>query len=289
MMVQLTSRTSVLSIGVLLPEVLGTYGDSGNAVVLSKRAEMYGVSAEIVHIGITDTIPSSLDIYTLGGGEDVAQTIASRRLKSEKGFYRAVHAGRPVLAICAAFQVLGEWYTNSRGEKTAGVGLLNAVTLPQGGRAIGELVSVTRGLELGEKITTPLTGFENHGGATVLGSQAQPLGLVKAGIGNGRPGVAPHLDSGISKAARSQTASPVPTDIPSGYRAYQDGKIMEGAIQGSIIATYMHGPCLARNPLLADLLLSRAFGIDITELPPIPEIPGVKRLRRERLAAAGVI
>jgi CobQ-like glutamine amidotransferase family enzyme len=51
-------------------------------------------------------------------------------------------------------------------------------------------------------------------------------------------------------------------------------------VQGSVVATYMHGPCLARNPELADLLLSKVVG----ELPPL-ELPEVELLRRERLAA----
>ena len=54
-------------------------------------------------------------------------------------------------------------------------------------------------------------------------------------------------------------------------------------MQGSIIATYMHGPALARNPELADLLLCRALGVD--SLPPV-EVPAVAQLRRERIAAA---
>ena len=53
----------------------------------------------------------------------------------------------------------------------------------------------------------------------------------------------------------------------------------DGAVQGSIIATYMHGPALARNPELADLLLQRATG---SELAPL-EVPGVAQLRAERL------
>ena len=56
---------------------------------------------------------------------------------------------------------------------------------------------------------------------------------------------------------------------------------IDGAVQGSIIATYLHGPVLARNPQLADLLLERALG---HKLEPL-EVPGVAELRRERLAA----
>jgi len=42
----------------------------------------------------------------------------------------------------------------------------------------------------------------------------------------------------------------------------------------------MHGPALARNPELADLLLERATGAALEPL----EVPGVAELRAERLA-----
>ena len=65
-----------------------------------------------------------------------------------------------------------------------------------------------------------------------------------------------------------------------------DGQIQrssEGAVQGSVIATYMHGPALARNPQLADLLLAKAMGKTLAELEPL-DIPAVTQLRAERLA-----
>jgi CobQ-like glutamine amidotransferase family enzyme len=93
-------------------------------------------------------------------------------------------------------------------------------------------------------LTEKLTGFENHRGGTVLGPAAQPLARVISGAGN------------------------------------RDGDGIDGAVQGSVVATYLHGPCLARNPELADYLLSRVVG----ELPPF-ELDEVAQLRRERLAA----
>ena len=145
-----------------------------------------------------------------------------------------------MLAICAAIQVLGHWYETSAGERVDGVGLLDLVTAPQPVRTIGELVS----RPLVDGLTEPLTGFENHRGGTVLGSSARPLGAVSRGAGN------------------------------------RAGDGFDGAVQGSVVATYMHGPCLARNPQLADLLLSRVVG----ELPPL-DLDEVALLRRERLSA----
>ncbi|KAA1249335.1 glutamine amidotransferase [Mycobacterium simiae] len=230
----------MVRIGLVLPDVMGTYGDGGNAVVLRQRLLMRGIAAEIVEITLADPVPESLDLYTLGGAEDYAQRLATRHLLQYPGLQRAAARGAPVLAICAAIQVLGHWYETSSGERVGGVGLLDVTTSPQNARTIGELVTkpVLAGL------TQPLTGFENHRGGTVLGSEASPVGSVVRGTGN------------------------------------RAGDGIDGAIQGSVIATYLHGPCLARNPELADLLLSKVMG----SLQPL-ELPEVDLLRRERLTA----
>ena len=231
---------STVRIGLVLPDVMGTYGDGGNAVVLRQRLLLRGIAAEIVEITLADPVPDSLDIYTLGGAEDYAQRLATRHLIEHPGLQRAAARGAPVLAICAAVQVLGQWYETSSGERVEGVGLLDATTSPQETRTIGELV--TKPLLAG--VTERLTGFENHRGGTVLGPAAAPLGAVTKGAGN------------------------------------RAGDGVDGAVQGSVVATYMHGPCLARNPQLADLLLSKVVG----EMPPLA-LPEVELLRRERLAA----
>lgn len=234
---------SKLRIGLLAPEVLGTYGDSGNAVILAQRARWRGIGAEIVTLNLFDPIPTEVDVFTMGGGEDTAQALAAEYLRRDDGLAKAVAAAKPVLAICASLQVLGRTYTDAQGREVAGAGLLDVWTRPRGERAIGELV--TSGLIDG--VDEPLTGFENHGGATYLGSDAAPLGAVSAGVGNGDGGV-------------------------------------DGVVQGSIVATYMHGPVLARNPRLADLLLERATGQSLEPL----KLESVERLRLERIAASQV-
>ena len=231
---------STVRIGLVLPDVMGTYGDGGNALVLRQRLRLRGIAAEVVEITLADPVPESLDLYTLGGAEDYAQRLATRHLLRYPGLQRAEDRGAPVLAICAAVQVLGHWYETSSGERVDGVGMLDATTSPQHARTIGELVSKP----LPTALTQPLTGFENHRGGTVLGPAASPLGAVVKGAGN------------------------------------RAGDGFDGAVQGSVVATYMHGPCLARNPELADLLLSKVAG----ELSPL-ELPEVDRLRRERLGA----
>ena len=238
---------STLRIGVLFPDVLGTYGDTGNALILAERARRRGIDAELVTVSLNEDIPAELDLYTLGGGEDTAQSLAAQKFRDDSGLLHALDAGKPLLAICASLQVLGHWYRDARDERVEGLGVLDVTTDPQGHRAIGELVCEP----LLEGLTQPMTGFENHGGGTVLGPNARPLGRVIAGVGNGTP--------------EGMTPGPIAYD---------------GVVQGSVIATYMHGPVLARNPELADLLLTRATGLELAPL----DVPGVEALRAERLA-----
>jgi CobQ-like glutamine amidotransferase family enzyme len=218
-------------IGLVFPELLGTYGDGGNAVVLAQRLRWRGLEAEVVRIAATEPLPRDCDIYVLGGGEDAPQTYATERLDE---------AGAVVLAVCAGLQLVGRTFTGSDGESVEGLGLLDCTTRPRGSRMIGELVVEPTAVDL-----PLLTGFENHGGITSVGPDAVPLGRVKAGFGNGSDGV-------------------------------------EGAVMGRVLGTYLHGPALARNPALADLLLSWVVG---GTLEPLDE-PIIDRLRAERLRAA---
>jgi CobQ-like glutamine amidotransferase family enzyme len=231
---------STVRIGLVLPDVMGTYGDGGNSLVLRQRLRLRGIDAEIVEITLDDPVPSELDLYALGGAEDYAQRLATRHLIRYPGLQQAVSRGAPVLAICAAIQVLGHWYETSAGERVDGVGVLDVTTSPQSERTIGEVAATP----LVDGLSEPLTGFENHRGGTVLGPAAHPLAAVTKGAGN-RAG--------------------------DGY---------DGAVQGSIIATYLHGCCLARNPELADHLLAKVVG----PLAPL-DLSEVTQLRRERLAA----
>lgn len=247
-----------LSIGLILPDVLGTYGDDGNALVLRQRARMRGLDAEILPVTLGEAVPEGLDVYTMGGGEDTAQILAAEHLIADGGLTRAAHAGRPILAVCAGLQVLGESFRAS-GRVVDGVGLLDATTAGMHQRAIGEVASTPTGAGITAVLTEPLTGFENHLGATVLGPEAAPLGTITRGVGNADSAAAEDLADG----PRQRSA--------------------EGAVQGSVLATYMHGPVLARNPQLADLLLAQAMGITFEELEPL-ELPVIDRLRMERLA-----
>ncbi|MBC7639572.1 MAG: glutamine amidotransferase [Rhodoferax sp.] len=218
---------NVLRIAVVYPELLGTYGDGGNALVLERRLAWRGMDVEMVEVLLGTPVPEQCDLYVIGGGEDSAQLQALAELRRGTGLQSAIGRGAPVLAVCAGLQILGASLTDREGVVHAGLDLVDATTTRLDRRAVGEVVAVPRA-ELG---LPTLLGFENHAGATRLGPAALPLAAVDQGVGNG------------------------------------DGEPRgEGLVQGSVIATYLHGPVLARNPALADLLLSRACGRTLSDL-----------------------
>ncbi|MBQ6380544.1 MAG: glutamine amidotransferase [Clostridia bacterium] len=73
-----------------------------------------------------------------------------------------------------------------------------------------------------EDISQSIVGFENHGGRTFIGSHT-PLGKVVKGFGN----------TGQSGA--------------------------EGVCYKNVVATYLHGPLLPKNPQLCDMILEKAL------------------------------
>ncbi len=219
-----------LRIGVVYPELLGTYGDGGNGEVLAWRASRRGIPAELVAVAVDEPVPADLDAYVLGGSEDAAQATAARLLRSGAGdgLRAAVAEARPVLAVCGALQLLGRSYVDGSGRTVDGLGLLGLHTVAGRPRLVGEVVVRSGEGEL-------LSGFENHGGRTWLEPGVEPLGTVVSGAGN-----------------NGEDAT-------------------EGVRQGSVLGTYLHGPVLARNPFLADLVLTAALARLGVMAPPAPE------------------
>jgi len=235
------STSSSLRIVWIYPDLLSTYGDRGNMLILARRAELRGISAECVEVQSDQSVPEQGDLYLLAGGEDGPQALAAERLIADGGLNRAAERGAVVFAVCAGYQLLGSSFF-AKGAKCAGLSMLDLYSDRGETRAVGELAgTVDRALGL-----PPLTGFENHGGRTHLGSGAKPLVTVRVGVGN-------------------------------------DGNT-EGAWAGKLLGTYAHGPVLARNPGLADLLVGWATGAN---LEPVDDT-WPNRLRGERLQAVGI-
>ena len=97
------------------PDLLSTYGDRGNLLVLERRARLRGLPVEVAEVNSDQPVPRDGDIYLMGGGEDLPQTLATRRLQADGGLHEAASRGAVVYAVCAGYQVLGTEFGGADG------------------------------------------------------------------------------------------------------------------------------------------------------------------------------
>lgn len=204
----------------LYPRELNIYADRGNLAVMRQRAAWRDIALDVVDVGHGDALPLDGHIFYLGGGQDRDQAAVAEDLARVKGreLVARVDDGAVMFAVCGGYQLAGHGYTGVDGERMSGIGVLDADTVAEPGRLIGDIVIEA---EL-DGDTHTVVGFENHAGRTRLGPDARPFGRVVTGNGN-------NADDGT-----------------------------EGATRDHAIGTYLHGPLLPKNPWLADRLLEWA-------------------------------
>src|ERR1700730_10317490 len=225
-----------LRIAHLYADEMNIYGDRGNILTLTRRAEWRGIPVEVRAIGRGPAPDlSDIDLIFWGGGQDRDQELVFTDAARHKvhAIRTAIDGGAVVLAVCGGYQLLGEYYVTADGKQLPGLGLVDLHTVPGNRRNIGNIVIETSGLGLNPP---ELVGFENHSGKTYLGAGRQPLGRVLRGAGNNG----------------------------------EDGA--EGVAAGNIFGTYLHGSLLPKNPHFADLLLERALQRrGVTRLQPLDD------------------
>jgi len=246
--VQKETSQNVLKILYLYPDILELYGDFGNIQVLKYRLEKRGIEAIIVPYSIGDTPPnfSDFDLVFAGGGADQEQGILSEDLlKYKESIKEAVENGVFFLLICGAYQLFGKYYKGVEGNIIPGLEVFDYYTEAINDRKKRCIGNVVINANLNNK-ETKVIGFENHGVQTFDVSTS--FGNVLAGNGN----------------------------------KFGDSK--EGFFSNNVIATYLHGPLLSKNPELADYIikycLDRKYGEDIV-LEPLDD--NFENLCREQL------
>jgi lipid II isoglutaminyl synthase (glutamine-hydrolysing) len=206
----------------LYPEQMNIYADRGNIIFLRRRCEWRGIGFSYAAAGPGEGIdPAAHDLIYIGGGQDRDQRlVADDMLRTKRdALAAAIDDGATALAVCGGYQLLGHSYQLGD-ERIPGLGLADLETAREPGpRLIG---NVAIAVELGGEPMT-LAGFENHGGRTRLGSDAEPLGRVLSGFGNNG----------------------------------KDG--FEGVRRGNVFGTYLHGPLLPKNAPFADHLIALAL------------------------------
>lgn len=254
-----------IRVGYLYPDIMSTYGDRGNIETIVQRCQWRGIQADVAELRLGDALrPGELDLIVIGSGGESQQRLIADDLARVKGpgIREAVIGGRAAaLAVGGGYELFGRFCRPGSGGDLPGAGLFDTWTLRSRAVLGGQYGTITEARAdrvIGELAVRwngrLLVGFENHAGATYLGPEAQPLGTVISGHGNSGDGY-------------------------------------EGAALGSAVGTHLRGPCLPRNPALADFLIAAALRRDHAgaELAPLPdELEDAARqvaIRRARAAA----
>lgn len=215
-----------LRLGHLYPSLMNVYGDRGNIMTLQRRSRLRGIELSVTPLELGDRFDvSDFDLLFMGGAQDRDQRLVASDLRQTKAatLRQAVEEGVVFLGVCGGYQLAGRFYRGLDGEELEGAGVFELYTVHPGAKARRLIGNLAAEWEVAPGRKATLAGFENHGGRTILGPKAQPFAKVLHGFGN---------------------------DGESGY---------EGARYRNAFGSYLHGPVLPKNPVLADHLLSLAL------------------------------
>ncbi len=207
----------------ILPDLLNLYGDGGNVRILCQRLRWRGIPVGLRTVRYGDALDlNDVDLVFMGGGPDREQKLASEQLFAAKDLLKKyVEADGVLLAICGGYQILGaHWLMGD--DLVEGLNLVDIETRRPGtsaDRLIDDMV-------LSSPLATwPVVGYENHAGRTYLGDGLESFGRVISAAGHGN----------------------------------NDKDRSDGVLYRKVIGTYSHGPLLAKNPQVADYLLTEAL------------------------------
>ena len=203
----------------MYPAMLDLYGDSGNMEIISYRCNKRGIECIVDKYSIDSEMPdfSTYDLIYIGGGADLEQQhISADLLKCRDGIIKAYKSGSFLFLICGGYQLMGKYYRDADGNEIKGLGLFDYFTVAPNSRRKRCIGNIVIETEITGK-PVKVVGFENHGGQTQ--GVKKPFGKVLYGNGN---------------CSKSEA---------------------EGYCEKNVIATYLHGPCLAKNPEIADHMI----------------------------------
>jgi CobQ-like glutamine amidotransferase family enzyme len=242
------SAAAALTVLTVFPRLFNVNGDAENALVLAQRSRWSGHSARIVAVEADDAFPAvAPSIVVIGSTTDVQLPRAITALRSARDrLAEWIAAGVPVLAVGTGLELLSEGIELGEPDRLDGLGLVP-------GRAVTAATRVSNDLVVSSPYGR-LIGYENHARDFVLPEGVDPLGDVLFGRGNGAD------------------ASSAP--------------LTEGLRFESVIGTHLHGPVLAKNPALADHLLTLALG-DGYDSRTVPggRVDDIARAARNTIAA----
>jgi hypothetical protein len=228
----------------LYPTLMNLYGDRGNIIAFQRRCAARGVALRVTALSLGDPWnPNDTDIVFIGGGQDREQRRIVDDLQRHAPALRDYRDDDGViLAVCGGYQLFGNNYRDIDGDVLTGAAVFDTVSIHPGRRfqrCVGNVVALWEG--------ETLVGFENHGGRTYLGDQAEPLAEVVAGFGN------------------------------------NGGDGTEGVRLRNAFGTYLHGALLPKNPHFTDrlieLALQRRYPDQAVDPPARPSLDDAREMR----------
>ena len=201
-------------------DMLDLYGDGGNMEIMKYRCGKRVIECIVDKYSIDSEMPdfSEYDLIYIGGGADLEQQhISADLMKCREGIVDAYRKGTFLFLICGGYQLMGKYYRDADGNEIKGLGLFDYFTVAPSSRKLRCIGNIVIRADIDGKAVN-VVGFENHGGQTQ--GVKTPFGKVLYGNGN---------------CAKSSH---------------------EGYFEKNVIATYLHGPCLSKNPEVADYMIS---------------------------------
>lgn len=207
----------------LYPDMLNLYGDKGNIQALQYRSKKRGVETIIDHYYLGGQAPdfSAYDIVFSGGGADKEQALVSVDImKYRESIKKAIEEGVFFLLVCGSYQLFGKYYKGVEGDIIPGLEIFDYYTEAIQDRTKRCIGDIVIQTKLNGK-PTKVIGYENHAGQTK--NVEQTFGKVLYGQGN----------------------------------TFEAGE--EGFMIKNVIATYIHGTLLSKNPDITDYMIQYAL------------------------------
>jgi len=238
-----------LRIAHLYAHFLNIYGDRGNIITMVQRAKWRGIDVSVAPIGLGEHIdPDFFDFYFIGGGQDKQQITIADDLVG-----KAASIKKSVESGAVILSICGGYQLLGHYYKPHEGPELKGISLIDAYTVAGNRRMIGN-VKVLRKDGSTLVGFENHSGKTYINMETavQPLGRVLTGNGNNGE------DS------------------------------LEGAANGTVYGTYLHGSILPKNPVFADELLLKALKRrhgDVTLAPLDDQIEEAAHKRAESFRA----
>ena len=165
-----------ITVGVICPELLNMFGDSGNIKAIEKRLLWRDIEVKIKEFNLSDEITlDGIDIVYLGGGGEKETLIVKDKLDLKKEELKSYIENDGVLiAVCSGFEIIGNKFF-CEGAIKEGLGLLDIKASLSNKRLVSDVILET---DFGTVV-----GFENHIGKMDIGEYKE-LGKVIYGNGN---------------------------------------------------------------------------------------------------------